>query len=171
MVDNVNSRDCCPVCNTFDVIIGDDYAYCIKCGWGEKSYQLETVFEGTENAVSDAVDRIVDYLMANECVVSMENLSIRFSQVVGLDTIIEGMKVRQLIDVIKVADGEKHVVLLTLPVKTCKWADVTVMFDTEDSTRVQHYRIHCKLTKEQQTELIQDVQSFVADWITDEQSD
>jgi hypothetical protein len=165
MKDDYNS---CPVCHDTNLITGSDYAYCTKCRWGIKSYEVNVMIDATRKTATDAIERISDYLMANNCIASLENLAIRFNKIVGFDTIIKGMRQRELIDIVTSADGAKQVILTLVPTNQCAWVDVELSFSTDsiEESR-QHYRIPCKLNDEQQEDLRVDTEQFVIDWVAD----
>ena len=162
-------RDCCPVCGSFNIVVGDDYAYCDRCRWGEKSYDIEVVIEDTSGAVENAVNKIQDFLVANNCMAKSKDLQARFINMNGLDNILTGMEVQDRIKTFYTADGESWVALtraIGKKVEMCDWADIEISFSTDNPPyNMIHYRIPCRLTKEQQEEMRQDINGYADEWV------
>lgn len=160
----------CPVCGSDNITVSDDFAFCHTCRWGEKDYNISDLLKATEKSMSYAIEDVSAYLMANDCIVSLKNLCIRFNNRIKFDTVLNGMEKRGLIQIIKTADGEKHVVLLPVPTKKCDWITVRVWSSEDDECDVPAYRIPCTLSRSQFDELRKDIETYANEWVDCESS-
>jgi hypothetical protein len=166
-IGSLASRMACPVCGNPNLKLTYESAFCPDCNWGEKDYNIQDCLDANAKSMSNAIENVAAYLMANECVVSLKNISMRFNNVNKFDTVLIGMEKRGFIKVFETADGEKHVALMLVPSKRCDWITVRVWSSEEDECGVA-YRIPCRLTEKQVEELRADVDKFTSDWIDDE---
>ncbi len=155
----------CPVCGCKTLHTGINFAYCTECRWGEKNYDIPTRVSDNEKGVQDAITRISDYLVVNGCVVTLENISIRFSNMYKLDLVLDGMEKRGIIKVFRTANNEKHVALMQLQASTCDYVDVKVSPSDVEQYQVPTYRFPCALSAEQVADLRECLEDTTKEWI------
>lgn len=159
----------CPICSNKNLIYTNIDAFCLQCLWrGPRVDYINKNIKGEYKMPksSDTITRISDYLIVNECSVSMDNIRFRFNMIPDLNEKINNMIVCGMIKVITLANGKDQVLLMNVPNEKCEWADIEVSFSTDKPPEnMRHYRIHCKLNKDQQEQLREDVEGFVEDWV------
>jgi len=157
----------CPVCSSDGMICSEGSYFCPTCKWNAKALYIgdKTVIDGIKRYSNNIINEISEYLMVNECNMTLKELMTRFSSISEFDIILEAMKARGLIMSVKSADGKYHIIQLMMPKQSCcDWVDITMSFSNdEDPSNLMHYRVPCLFDGERVEEFRKSVENFVSD--------